>query len=78
LRRGASRHVTLYESRATHMTGYTREAPGTEIGTNPCYRDALVELGCSLKPGGSQSAIVEILEEQKLQQGEQLEPAVID
>lgn len=49
-----------------------------ERDTNRYYQDMFVELGCSLKPGGSQSAIVEILEEQKLQQGEQLEPAVID
>ena len=42
---------------------------------NRYYQDKFDELGCALKPGGGQGAIVEILDAQKLQKGEGLEPA---
>ena len=42
---------------------------------NRYYQDKFDELGYALKPGGGQGAIVEILDAQKLQKGEGLEPA---
>jgi len=45
---------------------------------NRYYQDKFLELGCALKPGGNQSAIIEILDAQKLQKGDGLEPSVTD
>jgi hypothetical protein len=42
------------------------------------YQDKFLELGCALKPGGGQGAIVEILDAQKLQKGAGLEPATVN
>jgi hypothetical protein len=45
---------------------------------NRYYRDKLHELGCALKPGGTENAIIEILDAQKLQKGDGLEASITD
>jgi hypothetical protein len=61
------------------MFGHNAYARGIERDctkdANRYYQDKFHELGCALKPGSSTSAIVEILDAQKLQKGAGLEPA---